>query len=113
MQRSKRQLIIGGSQARHPSPVRCSKQDCRVWGRRPPGDDIICSNNAGCEIVGLVHGGESGSAAEQRVPHALGVEGMMRTAAVAHRPVLPAFGGASGGRAAAARYTTNGHVGKT
>ena len=35
---------------------------------------------------------------------------MMRPAAAAHRPVLPAFGGALGGRAETVRDTTNGYV---
>jgi hypothetical protein len=38
-QRPARQLT-GGSQARHPSPIRRSKPDCRVRGRRPPRDDM-------------------------------------------------------------------------
>ena len=81
-QRSQRpaRRLIGGYQARHSSPIRRSKQDCRVRGRRPPHDDMREDGvRSAAQMLrntsewGRVHGGESGSAAEQRVPHALGV----------------------------------------
>ena len=59
---------------------------------------------------GRVQGGESGSAAEQRVPHALGVVKDDAAGGGGASARLTRFRGAPGGRAETARDTTNGHV---